>query len=186
MQSYWKRIIDRLTNLGCVSEMGLNGPVDEKLFSNLEEHIGVQLPQSVKEFLSIHNGQSESVYAGLIYGELLLSIDDIKRCWDDWRGIDEEEMNDDCAEFMASEPAGFIKPVYTNKKWIPLTHDVSGNHIGIDYDPDDKGAVGQIIKFGRDEDTKVLLADNFESFIEKFVKKLDSAIWKEEYLEIPA
>lgn len=186
MENYWKMIIEKLSNLGCLSAMSLNAPADEKMFSYLEAHIGVRLPESVKGFLSVHNGQSESVYTGLIYGELLLSVDGIKRCWDDWRGIDEEDMNEDCAEFMASEPEGFIKPVYTNRKWIPLTHDVSGNHIGIDYDPDSKGTIGQIIKFGRDEDTKVLLSDNFESFIKNFVLKLDGAVWKDEYLEIQA
>ena len=186
MQTYWNVIIEKLSNLGCLREMSLNAPADEKMLSDLENHIGVRLPESVKGFLAVHNGQNESIYSGLIYGELLLSVEGIKRCWDDWRGIDEEDMNNDCAEFMASEPEGFIKPVYTNRKWIPLSHDVSGNHIGIDYDPDSKGTIGQIIKFGRDEDTKVLLADNFESFIKNFVLKLDGAIWQDEYLDIEA
>lgn len=36
-------------------------------------------------------------------------------------------MNADCADFMPSRPEGYVKPLYTNRLWIPLTTDGSGN-----------------------------------------------------------
>ena len=73
-------------------------------------------------------------------------------------------MNDDCADMMSSDPPGVVKPVYTNRHWIPLTHDHGGNHVGLDFDPDDEGTPGQVIAYGRDEDEKQLLATSFEAF----------------------
>ena len=55
-------------------------------------------------------------------------------------------------------PEGAVDPAYINPRWIPLTHDGSGNHIGLDMDPWPGGRVGQIILYGRDEDVKTVLA----------------------------
>lgn len=182
MENYWKEIEQSLSSLGCVDESKLNSGANSMELEALEKHIGVTLPAELKEFLSIHNGQDDEG-VGIVFGEQILSTESIKRCWDDWRDIDEEEMNEDCADFMESDPEGYIKPMYTNRKWIPLTHDWGGNHIGIDYDPDDKGNSGQIIAFGRDEDTKRLIAQNFPEFISKLVASLKSAKWTGEYIE---
>jgi len=182
MESFWIEIEGALSSLGCIDEVKLNSGASKDDLYLLEEYLSVSLPTELKEFLFIHDGQ-EDEGAGIVFGEQILSTVSIKRCWDDWRGIDEEEMNEDCAEFMASEPEGYIKPYYTNRKWIPLTHDWGGNHIGIDYDPDQKGTSGQIIAFGRDEDTKRLIAASFSEFISKLIISLKSAKWTGEYID---
>jgi cell wall assembly regulator SMI1 len=174
MENYWKDIEEALSTLGCAGEAKLNSGASTEDIDALEEHLGVSLPDELKDFLSIRDGQNDEG-AGIVFGEQILSPSSIKRCWDDWRGIDEEEMNEDCADFMESDPEGYIKPMYTNRKWIPLTHDWGGNHIGIDFDPDAKGTIGQIIAFGRDEDTKRLIASNFSEFLSKLVNSLKSA-----------
>lgn len=92
-------------------------------------------------------------------------------------------MNADCADLMASNPKGFIKPVYTNRLWIPLTTDSGGNHVGLDYDPDTKGSVGQVVRFGRDEDTKRLVAASFDDFVSCLVSAMKTARWNGKYLE---
>jgi cell wall assembly regulator SMI1 len=182
MDDYWKEIEQSLSSLGCSDEAKLNSGASPADLDSLEKHLGVSLPEDLKGFLSIRNGQQDEG-TGIVFGEQILSTEGIKRCWNDWREIDEEEMNADCAEFMKSEPEGYIKPLYTNKKWIPLTHDLGGNHIGIDYDPDEKGNTGQIIAFGRDEDTKRLVAPSFSEFISKLVTSLKKAKWTGEYIE---
>ena len=62
--------------------------------------------------------------------------------------------------------------MYANPLWIPLTHDGGGNHAGLDFDPDTKGRPGQVIVFGRDMDTKRLVAPNFETFLDIFAAEL--------------
>jgi cell wall assembly regulator SMI1 len=180
--NFWSELEEKLLSLDCIEALKINEGASASELTKLEEHLGVDLPDEVKKFLSIHNGQSDDG-AGIVFGEQILSTESIRRCWDDWRSIDEEEMNEDCAEFMESSPIGYIKPMYTNRKWIPLTHDWGGNHIGIDFDPDEKGSVGQIIAFGRDEDTKRLIASSFAEFITKLTSSLSEAKWTGEYIE---
>jgi cell wall assembly regulator SMI1 len=182
MERYWKELKATLSSLGCIDAIKLNPGATLLELDELENHLGVVLPVDLKAFLSIHNGQEDDG-AGIVFAEQLLSTKNIRRCWDDWRGIDENEMNEDCAEFMESYPEGYIKPMYTNKKWIPLTHDYGGNHIGIDFDPDEKGSAGQVITYGRDEDTKRLIASNFSEFLTKLNASLKKAQWTGEYIE---
>lgn len=182
MDEQWKRIEQRLSELGCLDDMGLGDGADAATLASLEQTLGIALPSDLKRFLSIHDGQARG--AALFHGQQFLSCADIRDSWEMWREIDEDGvMNDDCAEFMASEPEGVIKPMYCNRGWIPLTHDIGGNHIGLDFDPDSLGHVGQVIAFGRDEDTKRLLAPNFTAFVDDYVAWLAGASWNGEYLD---
>ncbi|MEK6347289.1 MAG: SMI1/KNR4 family protein [Burkholderia sp.] len=181
MQQQWTRIKDRLARLGCLDQMALRPGASQTDIETLEGHMGVRLPESFKQFLLIHDGQDGF---GLVYGSQLLSLSGIRQQWNNWRSIDENAMNDDCAEFMGSEPQGFIKPLYSNRNWIPFSHDGGGNHVGMDFDPDAQGAVGQVIAFGRDEDLKRLLANSFEAFVEGWIDWLDRAVWNGQYLDV--
>lgn len=181
MQHYWDRVTARLSELGCLAEMNILSGATETELQDLESHLGVQLPEALRAFLKVHNGQGEG--AGIAFGFQLLSTQEIRQQWDNWRSIDEEEMNRDCADFMGSSPEGFIKAMYCNKKWIPITHDWGGNHIGIDFDPDEKGHNGQVIAFGRDEDIKRVIAGGFPAFVVQLVEFLERATWQGEYLE---
>lgn len=180
MKERWDQIKERLAELKCLNEMKLRAGASSTAIRALQDHIDIELPESLKAFLSVHDGQDGF---GLFRGYQLLSTDGIRREWDNWRSIDEEEMNRECADFMASAPEGFIKPMYTNRLWIPLTSDAGGNHFGLDYDPDHLGCVGQAIAFGRDEDTKRLLASDFAAFVEQCTAWLRAAKWNGEYLE---
>ena len=182
MESYWQDIKAALTSLGCLDKVALNPGASALELDALEEHLDVRLPIALREFLSIHNGQDKAG-VGMVSASLLLSTAGIKQCWDSWREIDEDDMNEDCADSMESEPEGFIKPMYTNRKWIPLTKDGGGNHIGIDFDPDEQGRVGQIIVFGSDEDTKRLIASDFSEFITKLINSLKNAEWDDGYID---
>lgn len=180
MQEHWMRIEYRLAELGCSNNMALRPGAGAREIADLEQHIGTPLPDTVKQFLVIHDGQDGF---GLIYGQEFLSISGIRQQWDNWRSIDEKDMNADCADFMGSEPEGFIKPMYCNRAWIPLTHDAGGNHIGLDFDPDRLGKSGQVITFGSDEDIKRFLAGTFEAFMESYVCWLERAEWNGDCLD---
>jgi cell wall assembly regulator SMI1 len=58
-------------------------------------------------------------------------------------------------------------------------------HIGLDFDPGVSGTSGQVITFGRDEDTKRLLATSFCDFLSQWVDELDRASWDGKVLETP-
>ncbi len=181
MQEQWKRIRSRLQSLGCLNEMALLPGASPSELDELEQHLGCALPAPFRQFLQIHNGQTGF---GLVYGNTLLSVSGIREQWDNWRGIDERAMNADSADFMASDPEGHIKPLYCNPAWIPFTDDCGGNHFGLDFDPDSLGKPGQVIAFGRDEDTKRLLAGSFELFTDDYIAWLERAVWNGEYLVV--
>jgi cell wall assembly regulator SMI1 len=180
MKETWLRIERRLTELGCLDAMALRAGASAQEMEALEEHLGIALPDAIKQSLAIHDGQDNS---GLVYGAELLSVAGIRQQWDNWRALDEDDMNADCADAMGSDPEGAIKPMYCNRSWIPLTHDGGGNHIGLDYDPDRLGQRGQVIAFGRDEDTKRLLANDFDAFMQTYLAWLERAEWNGQYLD---
>ncbi len=176
MPATWNNIEDLIAGDGHLDILALRSGASVEALDALERHLGVALPQSVREFLAVHDGQERSA-TGLFFHSMFLGTAEIAGQWDNWRSIDEVAMNEDCADFMTSEPKCVIKPMYTNRLWIPLTHDGGGNHAGLDFDPDTGGQPGQVIAFGRDLDTKRLVAPNFETFIDLFAMHLRSGIW---------
>lgn len=182
-EEIWASVKAILIDKGCLDEMQLLPGASEQQLDDLEGHLGVALPELLRHMLLIHDGQAG---CGLLFGTEMLSIDGIRQAWDGWRDIDETDMNADCAEFMASRPPGAIKPLYTNPGWIPLTHDAGGNHMGLDFDPDQHGTAGQLIVFGRDEATKILITLRVHEFMMLAVAWLKEARWDGEILENPA
>lgn len=181
-EQIWTFIKASLQEKGCLDEVQLRPGVSESELVELEAQLGVALPDLLKQLLRIHDGQDG---IGVLFGSQMLSSTDIRRQWHGWREIEADGMNENCAEFMASSPAGVVKPMYTNARWIPLTHDGGGNHMGLDFDPDIGGTEGQMIAFGADEDTKYLLAPTFAQFAEKAVEWISQASWDGENLESP-
>lgn len=78
---------------------------------------------------------------------------------DDYNSLYDESL-------YSSSPENAIKRKYFHYKWVPVFSDYSGNYIGIDMDPDIKGKRGQIINFGRDEDSMTVLANSLEEFFD--------------------
>lgn len=177
MTDAWDMIAGILHRENLLARCMLNPGATAEELAQLEAHLGVALPASLKAFLSRHNGQANEATLGIYLGRQLLSTQGIRLQWDTWRSIDEEAMNADCAEFMSSEPEGVIKPMYTNRRWIPLTHDFGGNHVGLDFDPDTNGNEGQVIAFGRDEDEKRLIAKSFDEFIPILITEMRDGDW---------
>ena len=178
----WASIKEPLLEKACLDEMQLRPGASEAELVELEAQLGVALPDLLRQLLMIHNGQDGF---GILFGNQMLSVAEILQQWRGWREVEADGMNESCAEFMESSPAGAVKPMYTNARWIPLTHDGGGNHMGLDYDPDVGGNQGQMIAFGADEDTKYLLAPTFATFAEKAVEWLRHASWNGESLESP-
>ena len=183
LEDHWLEIERLLDAKGCLAAMRLNEGAMAGDIDDLERHIGARLPASFREFLMRHDGQADFA-PGLLFGEQFLSVSGIADKWDGWRKLDEPAMNEDCAEFMSSEPAGCVRPLYTNRKWIPISYDYAGNHMGFDFDPDERGTPGQVITFGRDEDRKHLLGASFDEFATLLVARLRDASWNGDYLDM--
>ncbi|TIA89339.1 hypothetical protein E3P99_02124 [Wallemia hederae] len=142
----------------------LNMPASILTLDAFEVNIGFQLPPAVRDYFLVHDGQDvENEGDGLLFGLHLLTIDDVLEQYDFWRSVDEHDQvhnNQHLLSRMKSVPAGWVKCLYSNPAWLPLATDRMGNYVGVDLDPpsDQPGAVpGQVILFGRDIDTKVVV-----------------------------
>lgn len=175
-------------------EMGdtLNWPCTEAELDDLEMTIGFTLPSSVRDSYLCCNGQelesSNSCSDGLFFGLALLSIDQIAEEWRFWRAVDEDPMTGSNAHvraMMSSCPPKWVREEYSCRGWIPLVTDHVGNYIGVDLSPHPSGggAPGQVIIFGRDFDTKVVLwrgegEGGWGRFLQFFAEELEGGeVW---------
>lgn len=123
----------------------------EVLFKKIEEIIGYTLPKGFKEFYlnSLKLKNIELLDLETIYFEVQDSIED--KC----------EPN-----LYTSEPENAILPKTFTKKRVPFISIDTGDYIGIDFEPDVNGIIGQIINYGCNEYDMKVFAYDFNEFIE--------------------
>lgn len=73
-----------------------------------------------------------------------------------------------------SIPPNSIQPVYYHPGWLPFVKDGEGNQLAIDLAPGKAGHHGQVILFGRDYDTKLVVAPSLQRFLFDFVQDIDA------------
>lgn len=73
-----------------------------------------------------------------------------------------------------SVPPGAVHDTYAHRDWIPLVTDNAGNHVAVDLLPGATGKMGQIILFGREFDTKYVVAPTWGDFLLGFARDLES------------
>ncbi|CAN8096095.1 unnamed protein product [Discula destructiva] len=76
-----------------------------------------------------------------------------------------------------SVPPNSIRKAYAHAGWIPLVRDWGGNNLAVDLAPGPKGHWGQIILFGRDYDTKYVVARSWAHFMGIVADDLNSGKW---------
>ncbi|KAG7660449.1 uncharacterized protein J8A68_006039 [[Candida] subhashii] len=83
------------------------------------------------------------------------------------------QLNNTFISNQRSIPPNSIQPVYYHKGWLVLLKDNIGNQIAMDLAPGPQGKWGQIIIFGRDFDTKLVIANNLQEFLFQYVNDLE-------------
>ena len=141
-----------------------NPPATDGQLDSFEHLVGVRLPRAYRQLYRWHDGE-ESDRWGHIYGLPLLSLEEAGDQWKAWNRVLADLGGDRYKVRGGSWPEGAVDPAYINPRWIPLTHDGSGNHIGLDFDPRPAGRIGQVILYGRDEDVKAVLAPSLGAFL---------------------
>ncbi|MBD2107992.1 SMI1/KNR4 family protein [Nodosilinea sp. FACHB-13] len=178
MQDLWNRLEAWLTiNAPALLETLQSGATEEQIIQT-EAFLSIQFPDDFKAAYRIHNGQVD--YAdGFIDAREFLSLERIQDEWKVWKDLlDSGDFND-----YKSDPRGPVKDDWWNAKWIPITHDGSGNHDCLDLNPAKGGCVGQIIDFWHDEATREVKADNFDLWFAAFVEGCETGkyVYSDEY-----
>jgi cell wall assembly regulator SMI1 len=132
--------------------------------ASIEMQFGFSLPQVIRESYLMVDGQEPESSAGcsegLFFGLHFLPLEEVLEEWRFWREVDDDPNTGahlQLREYMRSVPPGWIRKEYSQRGWIPLVSDKTGNYVGVDLNPGEGGSVGQVIVFGRDFDTKVVL-----------------------------
>ena len=150
-----------------------NPPATTAQIVAFEQAVGMRMPSSYRQLYRWHDGENDE-RRGHFYGLPLLSLQAAAAEWKAWTSVLTDLGGNRYAVAGGSWRPGAVDPAYINPRWIPLTHDGSGNHIGLDFDPWPGGRVGQVILFGRDEDVKVVLAESLGRFLAWIAGLLES------------
>src|SRR6185503_805893 len=146
MKAHWERIEAWLAAYAPYLLRDLRKGAAPATLAKLEAQIQRGLPEPVRAFYAIHDGQKSVCPKGLFYSLQFMPLARVLESQALWAEL--VDMNDELARAMSSSPSGRIKPLYANPLWIPFAHDQSGNHLGLDLDPDSQGVEGQVIVFG--------------------------------------
>lgn len=154
--------------------------------AQIELQLGLSLPPVVRDsYLCVDGQEAESAAGcseGLFFGLTFLPLEDVLEEWRIWREVDDDPQtgaNTKLMELMQSFPPDWVRREYSQRGWIPLIADKLGNYVGVDLAPEQDGSYGQVIVFGRDFDTKVVLYPGdgpagWAKWLANFVDELES------------
>jgi cell wall assembly regulator SMI1 len=163
----WSRITAWFSSNAPAVIADLNPPASDEDLARIETTLGVTLPDDFKALYRIHDGQRQDAF-GVFFGLFFLSLTRLQQRWDTWRELLEADPDLAAGQDVprSSTPVGTIKLRYISTGWIPFSENGLSAHLGLDFDPDVNGSVGQIINFGRYDQKKVVIAQDFSSFLE--------------------
>jgi cell wall assembly regulator SMI1 len=174
-QRLWRAYLDWLAEHAPAVAALLNPPAEESAIAELERLIGYELPEAVKVGWRLHDGQDCESNFGAALGFWWQPVAQVAKQWDDWRWIrenEEEVFFKDMDKPQRSSPAGAIQCRYTVPGWIPLLRwPWDGDYVGLDFEPGPAGVRGQVINFGRDQERKFVVADDFTTLLAWMVQE---------------
>ena len=150
-----------------------NPPATDADIDEFERAVSLKMPSAYRQLYRWHDGEDADRW-GHIYGLPLLSLRQAEFQWRAWNQVLADFGGDRYEIRGGAWPRGAVDPAYINPRWIPLTNDGSGNHIGLDFDAWPAGRLGQVILYGRDEDVKAVLAESLGKFLEWILGLLES------------
>lgn len=159
----WRRIIERGSNIEENFKESLNlqpGASDEEI-QLIENTLDVSLPEEMKSFYRMYNGQVWQYDGNSFLRNLTLSP--TSKIIENWKFLQEEF---DPADELELDIGKEIKPVLWHSKWIPIAENGGGDYLCIDTEPSESGVVGQVIYYWHDWGNRSVEAKNFFEFIE--------------------
>ena len=137
-----------------------------------EQRLGVTLPDDVRAFYRLHNGQSNPDL-GFIEGREFLSLARVVKYWCMWKDLLDKQV----FAHDRSEPVGPIVADWWHACWIPLTDDCAGNHYCLDLAPARGGDCGQIITMWHDDPLREIVAPSFTAWLTAFADDLEQGAY---------
>jgi cell wall assembly regulator SMI1 len=170
-----KKIIKKLTDVALLkvpsAQIKFNPGVPKNEIEEFEKLINKKLPNDFKKFYSLANGNAgESIK--LFNGLNLISIEEITQSWNSNR----ELLNSGAFKNTKADTDKAIKSDWWNVNWIPITDNMSGDHLVIDLDPTEDGTYGQIFNYWHDPSYRAIEAMSFTDFLNKTIEEIENGI----------
>ena len=175
----WQRIDEWLNRNAPEVGQGLRPGATEEQVAATEQTLGVVFPEDVRQSYRCHDGQGLdpmlgcAVGGGFVTGGDFLSLDGIVDQWKVWKDL----LDSDTFDGMASDPQPGVKSDWWNPKWVPITHDGSGNHFCLDLDPAPGGKIGQIITMWHDGSEREVIDDSFSDWLSQLANEYERGEW---------
>lgn len=146
----------------------MNAAATKQEIDYLEQKVEQSLPASYLKLLANFNGEKEIL--NTMGGLSFLSIAQVELQWTLFSASDRTIKPH--AIFQEKK----IQPLLYHRNRIPFAHDGSGNFLCIDYYPDVRGEIGQIIYLpcGKSEPVSVIFT-NFDNYIDFLIDSLRSS-----------
>ncbi|WP_089739420.1 SMI1/KNR4 family protein [Gracilibacillus ureilyticus] len=167
-EKLWQRIIEKgsLINENSKASLNLQPGASDKELQLLENTLKITLPEEVKSFYRIYNGQDWVPGTYPIVRNLTLSpISEIIHFWE---FLQEEFDPDDGLEADIDKE---LKQVLWNSGWVPIAENGGGDYLCIDTDPAETGVHGQVLYFFHDWGRRGIEAASIFEFIENCLKE---------------
>ncbi|MFB9324608.1 SMI1/KNR4 family protein [Paenibacillus aurantiacus] len=158
----WKQIIEKGSSLeeDFKEALKLQPGAEDEDFQLLENALHTTIPEELKCFYRIHNGQQRELGTSSFLRNLTLSP--ISQMIENWTFLQREfDPDDDWEADIDTE----IKPLLWNPKWIPVAENGGGDYLCIDTDPSEFGVVGQVLYFWHDWGRRSVEAKSLFEFI---------------------
>ncbi len=176
----WDRIVAWLTSNASQVLTQHQDRVGDVELNELEKTIGCELPEDVKRFYKLVNGDNPNQASSGIFPSIddldhmaygPLAISQLQREWE----IQKELLEG--GDFEGCEPEEVdsgIRNESWNTRWIPFAGNGGGDLYCIDMVPAEGGTVGQIISHNHETFDHKLLARSFGDYFENLAERLEN------------
>jgi len=150
----------------------LNPPATDDEISFVENLVGQQFPEELKQIYRMANGQQEAeacvplFYQGYVFLPLASVVDQ-------WEVM--KQLHDESPSFGdLYHIQGAVNGYHWSPNWIPIAYFISGDLLCIDYTPTEKGVVGQVVEFIHDDFSRDHLGGSINAYMSDIYTKLMS------------
>lgn len=152
-----------------------NGAKEEAIV-NAERTLGFSLPEDYRQFLLRHDGSEPffifpyKIGGG---GQGFMSLTNLLFCWEHLvqSGIELEKRG------QAGEQTGPVKPHVWNRQWVPFTDNECGDHLFLDLDPAEEGAVGQVVDWWHERAQSTYQAAGLKEWLNEVVQEIRNGVY---------
>jgi cell wall assembly regulator SMI1 len=144
-----------------------------------EQQLGVNFPDEFRDYLLAHDGgRYEAAEGGLTHSVAFiknLEFLPLAVMLDEW-----QQMIDLDGDMDGIDADGPVKPQFWNPHWVPITLLFGSTQFHcLDLDPDEGGTVGQVIWVADDDESRKVIAPDFDTYLEMLADALESEVESE-------